>query len=367
LTAPTIRAPVRDTAAPVAAIGTDTTHGGFDVVRLGSEDALEATFAPHVGMTCCSLRHGGAELLGERFGLEAYASCGTTMGMSLMHPWADRLSSWNYSACGAAVRLPVSPLLHTDGWGLPVNGVQSRGDAWVLEQSRAAGEWSWLEATLPFDSDPRQLELFPFPHRLHLRAEVTGCSLCISAEVEATGSLPVPVCFGYRVYLRRRRQGGGATIVLPARRRLVTDERLLPTGETEPREMSASTLGVDEAHEVFAFGADRRVTVASDARRLTVESLTGFPLAQVRTVAREPHIMLEALTAAPDALSRNAFPLAMPGQPYRAALRLSADDISSDRSLPTERQRRPPTNRTASSRRRGRAVFPQLRTETRAS
>jgi aldose 1-epimerase len=333
VTAPAVLAPAPDIAAPVAAIGTDATQGGFDGVRLGSADALEATFAPHVGMTCCSLRHTGDELLGERFGLEAYASRGTTMGMSLMHPWADRLSSWNYSACGAAVRLPVSPLLHTDRWGLPVNGVQSRRDAWVLGHGRVARDSSWLEATLPFDSDPRQLELFPFPHRFHLRAEVTGSSVCISAAVEATGSLPVPVCFGYRVYLRREPQGGGATIVLPARRRLVTDERLLPTGATQALEMSASALGVDETHEVFAFGADRRVTVASDARRLTVESLAGFPLAQVRAVAGEPHIMLEALTAAPDALSRNAFPLALPGRPYRAALRISAADISSGRSL----------------------------------
>jgi galactose mutarotase-like enzyme len=284
-------------------------------------------------MACSSLRLGGAELLGERFGIEAYASGGITMGMSLMHPWADRLSGWSYTACGATVRLPVSPLLHTDRWGLPVNGVQPRGDVWVLEDSYAAEESAWLDATLPFDSDPRQLELFPFPHRLHLRAEITGRSLCISAELEATGSVPVPVCFGYRLYLRHEQRGGGATIVLPARRRLVTDERLLPTGATEPLEMSASTLGVDELHEVFALGADRRLTVASDARRITVESLTGFPLAQVSAFTSQPHVMLEALTAAPDALSRNEFPLAIPGRPYRASLRLSADDLSADRSL----------------------------------
>jgi hypothetical protein len=66
---------------------------------------------------------------------------------------------------------------------------------------------------------------------------------------------------------------------------------------------------------------------------VTVESLTGFPLAQVRTVASEPHVMLEALTAAPDALSRNTFPVATPGRPYRAALRVSTDDLSSGRSL----------------------------------
>ena len=143
--------------------------------------------------------------------------------------------------------------------------------------------------------------------------------------------MPVPVCFGYRVYLRRE-QPGRDTLVLPARRRVVTDHRLLPTGATEPLEMSASTLGRDELDEVFVLGADRRLTVASAARRLTVESLTGFPLAQVRTLAGEPHVMVEALTAAPDALSRNLFPVATAGRPYRATLRVSADDLSSDRS-----------------------------------
>ncbi|MGA2453013.1 MAG: hypothetical protein ABSG93_05785 [Solirubrobacteraceae bacterium] len=116
-------------------------------------------------------------------------------------------------------------------------------------------------------------------------------------------------------------------MVLPARRRVVTDERLLPTGATKPLEMSASTLGVDDLHEVFLLGSDRRLTVASDARRLTVEPLGGFPFAQVRSIAGEPHVMVEALTAAPDALSRDVFPVARPGQPYRAALRLSVDEL----------------------------------------
>ena len=167
----------------------------------------------------------------------------------------------------------------------------------------------------------------------------------ISAEIEATGSVPVPVWFGYRVYLRCEQARGDVTIVLPARRRVVTDERLLPTGAIEPLEMSASTIGVDGLREVFVFGADRCLTVASDARRLTVESLTGFPLAQVRTVAGEPHVVVEALTAAPDALSRNLFPVATSGRPYRAALRLSVDGLSSDRSRLNEWSSTPRSSR----------------------
>jgi hypothetical protein len=39
----------------------------FDAVRLRSRDGFEATFVPKVGMTCCSLRYGDVELLGERW------------------------------------------------------------------------------------------------------------------------------------------------------------------------------------------------------------------------------------------------------------------------------------------------------------
>ena len=153
-------------------------------------------------MACCSLRHRGAELLDERFGLEAYANCGMTMGMSLMHPWADRLSSWRYTARGVTVPLPVSPLLHTDGRGLPVNGVQSSGHAWALEHTEAAGGSAWLDAALHYGADGRQLALFPFPHRVHLHAEVTWMFRA-DMEIEATGGVAVPVCFGYRLYLAR--------------------------------------------------------------------------------------------------------------------------------------------------------------------
>lgn len=297
------------------------------MVRLRSSDALEATFALDVGMTCCSLRYRGVELLGERLGLAAYAHEGVTMGMTLTHPWADRIASWSYTACGATVHLPISPLLHTDRWGLPVNGVQPRDHAWVLESTGAGQESAWLEATLPFDSDPRALELFPFPHRLRLRAEVSGNRLCIATTIEATSTVPVPACYGCRVYLRYAARAG-ATIVLPARLDIVTDERLLPTGETRPQGTSVSRPGLDELHEVFLLGIDHRLTLVSEERRLTVESTGGFPLAQVRSIASEPHVMVEALTAAPDALSRGAFPVARSGQPHRATLRLSVDELS---------------------------------------
>lgn len=301
---------------------------GFQVLRLRPEHGLRATFVPAVGMTCCSLRHNGEELLGLNLGLATYAHRGTSMGISIMHPWADRLSGWTYTACGQTIHLPISPRLHTDGSGLPVNGVQSCGRDWTVAAAGGRTTNAWLDATLPFDENPRQLEIFPFPHQLHMRAEVSADVLSIATLLEATGGIPVPVCYAIRLYLRREQAPRQSTMVLPARRRLATDELALPTSATEPRPMNAFTLGADEIQELFQLQDDRRITIATDARRLTVEPLDGFALAEVRSLRSEPHVMLETLTAAPDALNRHDFPLATPEMPYQAELRLSVDSLA---------------------------------------
>ncbi|MGA8354013.1 MAG: hypothetical protein WB698_07600 [Solirubrobacteraceae bacterium] len=93
--------------------------------------------------------------------------------------------------------------------------------------------------------------------------------------------------------------------------------------------MNAAALGADEVQELFLCEDDRRITIASDARRVTVEPLHGFPLVEVRSLGCEPYVMFEALTAPPDALNRQDFPVAAPGEPYHAELRLSVDSLTS--------------------------------------
>ena len=79
---------------------------GYDAVRLAAGE-LEATWAPGAGMAGASLRHRGEELLGLRDGLRAYAERGRTMGIPLLHPWANRLGGDDYEAAGRSVLLPV--------------------------------------------------------------------------------------------------------------------------------------------------------------------------------------------------------------------------------------------------------------------
>jgi aldose 1-epimerase len=73
---------------------TPTTDGLDAIVVVSSDQDLKATFVPSAGMVCCSLRHHGEELLAPREGVRAYAEHGSTMGIALLYPWANRLAGF---------------------------------------------------------------------------------------------------------------------------------------------------------------------------------------------------------------------------------------------------------------------------------
>ena len=66
---------------------------------------LEAEFVPEAGMVCSSLRHRGEELLGQRGGLARYVAERSTMGIPLLHPWANRLGAERFEVAGREVDL----------------------------------------------------------------------------------------------------------------------------------------------------------------------------------------------------------------------------------------------------------------------
>src|SRR2546429_123896 len=80
--------------------------GGAAADRAGD---LEADFAPGAGMVCASLRPRGAELLGQRKGLNSYAESGSTMGVPLLYPWANRIAARRFEVLGRTVDLDRAP------------------------------------------------------------------------------------------------------------------------------------------------------------------------------------------------------------------------------------------------------------------
>jgi aldose 1-epimerase len=159
---------------------------------------LEAVFLPEHGMLCASLRQRSVELLRRVDDLDALAETGSSAGIPLLHPWANRLDGLRYRALGREVTLdPASSFVHLDAHGLPLHGVPWSRLAWQrveASRDRIAARLEW--------SQPDLLAVFPFPHRLELVATLRPGALTFETALTAGSRGAVPVSFGFHPYLR---------------------------------------------------------------------------------------------------------------------------------------------------------------------
>src|SRR5215470_14911170 len=109
---------------------------------------LEAVFLPGRGMLGVSFKHRGEELLRRLENLEAAAAKGSTAGIPLLYPWANRLASSRYRVAGREATFdPSLPILHCDEHGLPIHGVKWALLAWdVIDASsnRLVAKLDWI-------------------------------------------------------------------------------------------------------------------------------------------------------------------------------------------------------------------------------
>jgi galactose mutarotase-like enzyme len=309
-----------------------TTEGeldGYRTVVLRSADAgLEAAFAPEAGMLGCSLAHEGEELLHLGRGLERYVREGKTIGIPLLHPWANRLTGFSYPSPVGEVEMDRdSPLIQTDANGLPIHGLLTGSPHWRLLESSADKHSATLRAELDFGAHEDLLAAFPFPHRLEVQAHLEDAALTIRTSVSATGAVPVPVSFGYHPYLCLP---GIARedweIELPVRRRLELDERMIPTGKSEPASFPREPLGRRAFDDGFAeLLPGRPFVLEGGGRQLELKFEEGYPFAQVYAPAGQQFICFEPMTAPTNALvTRGAdLPIVQPAGSFQAAFSIS--------------------------------------------
>src|SRR5512133_2141473 len=131
---------------------------------------VEAAFVPDAGMVGCSLRHRGEELLGQRGGLRKYVAERGTMGIPLLHPWANRLAERRFALAGRDVVLEPPAPISLDPQGLPIHGLLAGASGWQVERHEPAEDGGVLAASFDFGAQERLFAAFPFPHRLRIEA-----------------------------------------------------------------------------------------------------------------------------------------------------------------------------------------------------
>jgi galactose mutarotase-like enzyme len=267
-----------------------------------------------------SLCHEGEELLVAATELPHAARVhGRAAGITLLHPWANRLARDAFTAGGRRASLAAAGgAVGRDANGLPIHGIAAPPGAWRWEEQaacRAVARLDW----------PADVAGFPFPHTVraafalrHGRLEITTT---LSPVVGGSEVVPVPVAFGWHPYLRLPgTPRGDWRLAMPARRRLTLDARGLPTGahRDEPAgEEPLASRSLDDGYDHLADGA--LLGLRDARRRIRVRLLEGYPVAQVFAPAGVEVVSLEPMTAPVNALvTGRGLRLATPGEPFRA-------------------------------------------------
>jgi galactose mutarotase-like enzyme len=299
---------------------------GFAALTLEADarGGLVAVFVPEAGMICCSLRHRGEELLGQRAGLRAYVDHYSTMGIPFLHPWANRLGADRFEVGGREVDLTLPDLpLKRDGAGLPIHGLLSAAPGWRVERHLELDGGGMLAASFDFGAYPHLLEAFPFPHLVEIEATLVEGALEIATTLTATGEVPVPIAFGFHPYLSLPGVPRAEWILdAPVRERLVLDDRGLPTGEREATAIEPGPLGARTYDDAFlAPSPGTAFSLSGPGRRLELRMDSGYPYTQIFAPDDTDAVAIEPMTAPADALRAGGPELTFvpPGESFGAA------------------------------------------------
>jgi aldose 1-epimerase len=292
---------------------------GEPAVKLRAGD-LTATFLPDLGLTGVSMRCCGREHLALPGGLAALRG-GSTLGLPLLAPWANRLGSRRYRAAGVDVDL-AGLRLRTDGNGLPIHGLLVGRPGWRLDGQSTRRGTATFRASIDVDAPA-----FPFPHRIEVSVAARDHHLAVDTTVIPTGRRAVPVAFGWHPYLRvPGTPRGGWRLRLPARDHLKLDPLGLPNGDSEREARERETIGRRTFDDLYRLGRDRRLALeADDGSSITVRPGAGYPYAQVWVPAGRPFAALEPMTAPTNSLADGTTPVVQPGDAYTARFTLAME------------------------------------------
>jgi aldose 1-epimerase len=295
-----------------------------DVVTLRAGN-WTARWVPSVGMVGVSLFGTGRELLGQMGGLDAYAARGSTFGVPLLHPWANRLAGFSYSVGGEDVALGAeTPGLRTEEHGLPIHGLLSGSRGWEVVDVGAAS----LRSRFAFDA-PELLEAFPFPHELEIAVTLTPAELRVATTLVPTSERAVPVSFGWHPYFTLPGVDRDHLILrTPAMSRMVLDDNMIPTGETEPFAACHAPIGERDLDDAFCdLGPDPHFTIAGGGHELTVRFLEGYTHLQLFTPPNRAVVAIEPMTAPANAL-RSHDALRLTTEPFTATFSIDLSEAA---------------------------------------
>ena len=279
---------------------------------------MQAVILPSRGMLGASLRYRGVEFLRRLENLEAAAEKGSTAGIPLLYPWANRLARSGYEVLGRTVSLDLkSPLLHGDENGLPIHGIKWSALPWnevSYGPTRLVARLEW--------NHPEWLSVFPFKHVVEMTASLEPEGLTIETTVLAEELMPAS--FGFHPYFGLPKNPRAQwRLKVPAMRQLDLNNQGIPTGQDAAFAQNDFALGSAHLDAGFrVLESQPEFSLSDGERRITVHFLENFPYAQLYAPKDKDFIAIEPMTAPTAALNRGNFQTIQPGSAFRTRFQI---------------------------------------------
>jgi aldose 1-epimerase len=236
----------------------------------------------------------------------------TQAGIPFLAPWANRLDGDAFWANGKRYLLnPDAGLLRRDGNNLAIHGLLLFASAWRVVAFGADQSGAHVTSRLEFWRHPEWMAQFPFAHSIEMTDRLSGGVLEVRTTIENQSLDAMPLSIGFHPWYQiPDRPRDSWKVHLPVRKHYTLSNKLVPTGETTPANLSDPIpLAGRQLDDVFGDVVSiDEFWVESNGRRISIRFGPKYPVAVIFAPQSRNIICFEPMTGI-----TNAFNLAHAG------------------------------------------------------
>jgi aldose 1-epimerase len=216
------------------------TEHGVSIVRLSdSARGVEVSIASSIGNTAYEMKVHGQNILWFPYADVSEfqkAQQPQMNGVPFLAPWANRLDPQGFWANGKEYRFDMQ--LGNVSGETPIHGLVRYSALWKVTDAAADKDSAHITSKLEFWKYPELMKQWPFAHEYEMTYRLSNGELEVRVTVSNMSAEKMPVAIGFHPFYRipnvPRDEWVGH---IPARRRVIADSRLIPTGEYKPMDL----------------------------------------------------------------------------------------------------------------------------------
>ena len=289
------------------------TEQGVSIVRLSDNaHAVEVSVMPSAGNRAYEMKvHGHNILYFAGSDLAQYERRPPLDGVPFLAPWGNRLDEAAFWANGKKYQFNPG-LGNLSTIPLPIHGLLVTSPLWKVTEVAADAHSAHVTSRLEFWKYPSLMAQWPFAHEYEMTYRLADGVLEVRTTVTNLSTEAMPLVIGFHPFYRipdiPRDEW---TAHLPVRQAVVTDNRLIPTGEYKPVDLpdplplKGRTL--DNGFRELVRDGDGRAAFSIESGGKKVEALFGrnYPAAVVWEPAGRQFICFEPMAGITDAVNLN--------------------------------------------------------------